>query len=333
MNRRATLLALAALAAHGMTRAQTTPAPMRRVAFLSNRSVDDADPYRRRFVDGMRQRGYLENRDYVLEMRYADNEQSKIAPAIREAVASRPDVMVVAGLYAAREARDATKTIPVVVATGSDLVDAGIVASYARPGGNITGVADQTDEAAVKRLELLKAALPRAERIGVVVNPDFPASPKVVKALENAARRLALALVMVHAKDRASLLAALDTLAKARVDAVLVAGDNNATANAADAIAHAATLRLPIAYFWPGTAEMGALFSYQADVLGNFERAAWYVDRILKGAKPGDLPVDLPKGYELVVNRKAAAELGITLPGAFLQRADRVVDTVERPAR
>jgi putative ABC transport system substrate-binding protein len=333
MNRRATLLALAALAAHGSARAQAPPAPMRRVAFLSNRSVDDADPYRRRFVDGMRQRGYLENRDYVLEMRYADNEQSKIAPAIREAVASRPDVMVVAGLYAAREARDATKTIPVVVATGSDLVDAGIVASYARPGGNITGVADQTDEAAVKRLELLKAALPRAERIGVVVNPDFPASPKVVKALENAARRLALALVMVHAKDRASLLAALDTLAKARVDAVLVAGDNNATANAADAIAHAATLRLPIAYFWPGTAEMGALFSYQADVLGNFERAAWYVDRILKGAKPGDLPVDLPKGYELVVNRKAAAELGITLPGAFLQRADRVVDTVERPAR
>lgn len=333
MDRRATLLALAGWAASRVAGGQTTPASLPRVAFLSNRSASDASPFAQRFVDGMRQLGYVENRNYVLDRRYADNEQSKIAPAIRAAVASQPDVLVVTGLYAAREARDATKTLPIVVATGSDLVDAGIVQSYARPSGNITGVADLTDEASIKRLELLKAALPKAQRIGLVTNPDFPATAKIEKSLDGAARRLAIGLIIVHANDRQSLLAAFDALAKARVDAVLVGGDNNTTANAADAIAYATSLRLPIAYFWPGTAEMGALFSYQADVLGNFERAAWYVVRVLKGAKPGDLPIELPKRYELIVNRKAAADLGIMLPVAFLQRADLVLDTVERPAR
>ena len=220
----------------------------------------------------------------------------------------------------------ATKTIPVIVATGSDLVDAGIVKSYARPGGNITGIADLTDEASVKRLELLKAALPKATRIALITNPQFPATPKIEKMLGAAAPGLGITLIPAQAADRSSLMAAIDSLAKSRPDALLVGGDNNTVSNASEVIARATALRIPVAYFWPGTAEMGALFSYQADVIGNFERAASYADRILKGAKPADMPIELPKRYELVVNRKAATELGISLPTAFVLRADRVID-------
>ena len=308
MERRAALLALMVAALAVTARAQ--PAPPR-IAFVSNRTPEDFAPFMQRFVAGMRQLGYVENVNYVLEVRYANNEQTQIAPAIKDAVASRPAILMVTGLYAARQARDATRTIPVIVATGSDLVDSGIVRSYAKPGGNITGVADLADEASVKRLELLKAALPKATRIGLVTNPDFPATPKVEKALGAAAPRLGVTLVTVRANDRKSLLAALDSLGTAHVDAVLFGGDNNTTSNAAEAIGRATLLRLPVAFYWPGTAEMGALFSYQADVHGNFERTAWYADRILKGAKPGDLPIELPKRYELVVNRKAATALGI----------------------
>ena len=316
----AAVAALAAVGAH----AQTASLP--RVAFVSNRDGASASPFMQRFIAGMERLGYVENRNYVLDMRYADNEQARIAPAVTEAVASRPSVLVVTGLYAARQARDATRTVPVVVATGSDLVEAGIVQNYSRPGGNITGVADLTDETSVKRLELVREALPKARTVGVVTNPDFPATPKIERLLADAAPSLGFAIVLRRAKDRASLLSAIDSLAAAHVDVVLVGGDNNAVSHFAAAIARATDQRMPIVYFWPTTAEAGAVFSYQADVLGNFERAASYVVRILKGAKPGDLPIELPNRYELVVNRKAATALGIALPTAFVLRADRVID-------
>jgi ABC-type uncharacterized transport system substrate-binding protein len=325
MNRRAMIAALAALAAAG-AHAQTASLP--RIAFVSNRGATGATEFVQRFIAGMRQLGYVEGRTYVLDMRYANNDQAQIGPAIKAAVASHPDIVIVTGLYAAREARDATSTnsIPVIVATGSDLVDAGIVRSYAHPGGNITGVADLTDETSVKRLDLLREALPKATRIGFITNPDFPATPKIEKVVGAAAHRVGATLVAAHANDKGTLLAAIDSLAKQRVDALLLGGDNNSVSHAADAIGRATARRIPIAYFWPGTAEMGALFSYQADIYGNFERIAWYADRILKGTKPGDLPIELPKRYELVVNRKAATALGISLPNAFVLRADRVID-------
>lgn len=275
---------------------------------------------------GMQQLGYVEKRTYLLDVRYANGEPSRIPAMIQESVASRPDVLVVTGLFAARLARDATTTVPIIVATGSDLVDAGIVRSYARPGGNITGIADLTDETSVKRLELLKSALPKASRVALLTNPDFPATPKIEKLVGAAAQTLGITLTAIHATDRASLVAAVDSLAKSRPDALLVGGDNNTVANARELIERATTLRIPVAYFWPGTAEMGAIFSYHADILDNFRRAASYADRILKGARLGDLPVELPTRYELVVNRKAATDLGITIPNLLLLRADRILE-------
>jgi putative ABC transport system substrate-binding protein len=323
VNRRAALMVMAALAA-GAARGQAARPP--HIVFVSNRGKPDAAPYVDGFVAGMRELGYVQGREYTLRVLYADNEQARIGPAVREAVATRPAILIVTGLYAARQARDATRTVPVIVATGSDLVDSGVVRSYARPGGNITGVADLTDEAAAKRLELLKAALPKATRVGVVVNPEFPAAPKIERSLRTVAQGLGVELVTARANDRSSLLAAIDSLARGRVDAIHFAGDNNATAHAVEGIAHATAQRVPVAHYWPGTAEAGALFSYQTDVFGNFQRAAWYADRILKGAKPGDLPIELPRRYELIVNRKAATALGIALDNAFVLRADRIID-------
>jgi len=325
MNRRASIAALAALAAAGAG-AQSTRIP--RIVFVSNRDAAGAIPFTQRFMAGMEKLGYVENRNFVFDIRYANNDQAQIAPVVKAAVASRPDILIVTGLYAARQARDATvgSPIPVLVATGSDLVDAGIVGSYAHPGGNITGVSDLTDDSSVKRLELLREALPKATRVGLVTNPDFPATPKIEKAVGAAAKRLGVTLVPAIANDKGTLLAAIDSLAKERVDALFLGGDNNSVSHAEEAIARANALRIPVAYFWPGTAEMGALFSYQADVFGNFERIAWYADRILKGTKPGDLAIELPKRFELVVNRKAASALGISLPNAFVLRADRVID-------
>ena len=196
--------------------------------------------------------------------------------------------------------------------------------SLARPGGNITGVSDLTDETTIKRLELLKAALPNASRVVLLVNPEFPATPKIEARVQAAAPSLGLKVTSLSAKDRASLAQALDSLEKSPPDALFVT-EAVAVEHAAELIKRATVLRVPVVHFWPGTAEQGALLSYQADVLDNFRRAAGYVDKILKGAKPGDLPIYQPTRYELVVNAKVARTLGLTLSQTFLLRADRVI--------
>jgi putative ABC transport system substrate-binding protein len=279
-----------------------------------------------RFLQGMRRLGHAEGRTFQLEVQYADREPARSVTLIREAVASRPDVLVVTGLTNAQRAREATKTVPVVVATSSNLVDAGIVASFARPGGNITGITDLADEAAVKRLELLKELIPRLSRVALLNNPEFPATAKIESRVRAAAGTLGITVLPLYAKDRASLARAVDSIEKLRPGALLIGADALFNSNAPQMIERATALRVPIAHYWPGTAEMGALFSHQADINGNFERAAYYVDRILKGTHPSDLPVEQPTRYELVLNRKAARAFGITVPSAVILRADRVIE-------
>ena len=197
--------------------------------------------------------------------------------------------------------------------------------SFARPGGNVTGITDLVDELAAKRLELLKEALPKASRVALLVNPDFPATPKIERRVGAAARALGIELSRLDARDPASLVAALDSPKLSRSDALLLGGDPLFNVRAREVIDRATAMRIPVAHYWPGTAEMGALFSHQADILQNFRRAAFYVDRILKGAKPGDLPIEQPTKYELVVNLRTAKRFGLTIPDAFLLRADRVI--------
>jgi len=326
MDRRTLLLcAVAGLlpAAGYSAMAQTVTRPPRVVMILGGNEAN-ARPFTESFLDGMREAGQVQGRTVQIEVRFGDRDPARVRALIHESVAETPAVLVVAGLTAARHARDATTTVPVVIATSSDLVNAGIVQSLARPGGNITGVSDLTDEATVKRLQLLKVALPNASRVAVLVNPEFPATPKIEARVQAATPSLGLNIRLLYAKDRASLETALDSLEKSPPDALL-ATDALAVEYASELINRATMLRVPVVHFWPGSAEQGALLSYQADILDNYRRAAGYVDKILKGAKPGDLPIFQPTHYELVVNAKVARTLGLTLPQTFLVRADRVI--------
>lgn len=326
MDRRRVLLCCVApwLAAQAISaRAQSTARLPRVVIVLGGRK-ETYTAFMESFIDGMRQAGQVEGRTVQIDVRYGEGEPARARALVRGSSAESPAVLVVAGLIGAREARDATTTVPVVVATGSDLADAGLVKSLAHPGGNITGVSDLTDEAAVKRLELLKAALPNTSRVAFLADPEFPALPKIEARVRSAAQSLGMSVTWVYAKDSASLAAAFETLRKASPDALL-ATDSLGVQYANEMIEGATALRVPFVHFWPGTAEKGALLSYQADVRDNYRRAAGYVDKILRGAKPGDLPIYQPTRYELVVNAKAARALGLTLPQSFLVRADRVI--------
>jgi putative ABC transport system substrate-binding protein len=300
--------------------AQTTRRP--RVVMILTGTEALSRPFRERFEAGMREAGHVHGESFEFDVRIGSDARAT-GGLIEAAVVERPDVLVVAGLTAARRARDATWTIPVVVATASDLVDAGVVKSYARPGGNITGISDLVDEAAVKRLELARLALPRARRVVLLTNPDFPATPKIETRVQSAAPALGFTIRVIRASDRATLSAALEALQPVDADALLPGGDP--MFNADEFMAKAVSTRIPLIHYWQGTAQRGALVSYEADVLDNFMRAAGYVDRILKGAHPGDLPVYQPTRYTLVVNAGVAKTLGIELPEALMQRADKVV--------
>jgi putative ABC transport system substrate-binding protein len=256
------------------------------------------------FVEGMRQAGQVEGRSWRFELLLGEGEPARAEQHLKNVVASRADVLVVAGLIQARQAREATTTIPVVVATGGDLAD----------------------QATVKRLELTRLALPKATRVALLANPEFPATARIEASVQAAARTLGLAIVRVHATDRASMVGAIEGLSGVAPDALLVVGDALHTAKRRELIKRATALRLPVAFYWPGTAEMGALISYQPDVRDNFMRAAGYVDRILRGERPAELPVQQPTRYELVVNLAVARRLGIQLPPQFLLRADRVIE-------
>ena len=328
MTRRELTLGLLAIgmAVAAPAAAQTAGAPLPRVVIIATGDEAFFRQFRVRFLQGMRALGQAEGRTFRLEVQYAQGEPARSAVLIQEAVATRPNVLVVTGLTNARRAREATRTVAVVVATSSDLVDAGIVSSLARPGGNITGIADLVDEAAAKRLELLHELIPRLSRVAVLNNPEFPATAKIERRIRAAAATLGVTVLPLYAKDRASLGLAVDSLETSRPGALLIGADALFTSNSAQIIERATALRVPVAHYWPGTAEMGALFSHQADIEGNFERAAYYVTRILTGTPPRDLPIEQPTRYELVLNRKVATAFGITVPSSVLLRADRVLE-------
>ena len=311
------------LTATGAIASAQTPTAPPRVVYI-RAGTEQQDTFKESFLAGMRQAGQIEGQTFVLITRYA-GPPDRMPALIRESVAEGPAVIVTAGLTAARAARDATSTIPIVIATSSDLADAGIVTTLARPGGNITGVSDLADEAAVKRLELLKTALPNASRVALINNPDFPATPKIETRVAAAAPSLGITILRVRTRDRAALVQAIDSFAASRPDAILIGGDALFNVYAVELIERASALRIPVVHYWPGTAEAGALLSHQADIQDNYRRAAGYVDKILRGASPGDLPIFQPTRYTLIVNATVARALGLTIPQSLLLRADEVI--------
>ena len=274
----------------------------------------------------LRELGYVEGQNLIVERRYADGQVDRFPGLARELVRLRMDVILAITTAAIRAARDATKTIPIVLYGNVDPVAAGFVANLARPGGNITGVVIAPGGTlAGKKLELLKEAVPGATRIAFLAPPLDPAFSLQVREAQKAALPLGVKLTVVEVRDR-DYNRAFTTIAAARADALFVGSHAQFYLDRKQIIELAAKHRLPAIYEWPEQGEEGGLMGYGTSLVGLSRRAATYIDRIFKGTNPGDLPIEQPTKLDLVINLKAAKALGLTIPPSLLQRADQVIE-------
>jgi putative ABC transport system substrate-binding protein len=274
---------------------------------------------------GLRERGYVEGKNLAIELRWAEGDYDRLPGLAEELVRLKVDVLVTYGTPGALAARNATRSIPIVLASTSDPLATGLVASLARPGGNITGSSVFSPGETAKRLELLKDAFPHVRRVALLTNPQNPAWKATVPAIEKVARTLQLAVQIVEARGVADLEQAFAAIVEQRAEALVLFEDPFLTGEAAKIAALAVRHRLPsigqIAF-----AEAGGLLGNGTNQLDLFRRAGGYVDKILKGAKPGDLPIEQASRFELIVNMNAATALGVTLPKQLLFRADRIIE-------
>ena len=278
------------------------------------------------FRQGLRELGYTEGKNIVIEARTAEGRSGGVSALAAELVQRRVDVILTTGTTTTQAARRATSTIPVVMTFVSDPVEAGFVASLARPGGNITGLTNLGPELSGKWLELLKELAPRASRVGVLMNSTTRAHGILVRDMTGAAKTLALQLQPVDVRDAHALEGAQAALKKARPDALIVLLPPASGDQPKRILDFAAMQRIPAIYHWPEFVDAGGLAYYGASIPEMYRRAASYVDRILKGAKPGDLPVEQPTKFELVINLKTARALGLTIPPSVRLRADQVIE-------
>ena len=268
--------------------------------------------------------GYVEGRNLVVERRFADDKLDRLPGRARELVQLRPDVIVAISGQAIQAARDATATIPIVMVISTDPVARGLVTSLSRPGGNVTGVTTVAETSlAGKRLELLKEVVPKATRIAVLASGSLSSSAQLKEA-QKAAEALRVKLVPVEVRD-ADYDRAFGTIVAERADAIFVVMGPTFLRDRTQIVERAAKHRLPAISGTPELVEVGGLMSYGASIVDVSRRAAVYVDKILKGAKPSDLPVEQPTKFELVINLKTAKALGLTLPPSLLERADTVI--------
>jgi putative ABC transport system substrate-binding protein len=277
------------------------------------------------FRQGMRELGYVDGKDFVLEQRYADGQFDRLPEFAAELVRLKPDVIVTSSTPAMLAAKRATTSIPIVVAASGDPVASGAVAALSHPGGNITGLTIMTEELAMKRLELLKETVPRISHVGVLWNASNPIWAGVMRRIKETAPRIGLRPEIVKMNRPDELEKALAQVEKSHSDALLVLEDAALRGKANRIIEFAGKAQLPAIYGEKHWVSAGGMMSYGPNFAEMFRRAALYVDKILKGAKPGDLPVEQPTKFELVVNLKTAKALGITIPESILLRADEVI--------
>ena len=288
---------------------------------------DAADAVRwKAFRDRLRELGYAEGQNVVFESRWASGQLGRLPGLAKELVDAQVDILVAATSEAALAAKGATRTIPVVTATGADPVELGIVASLSRPGGNITGVFSLSNELGAKRVELLKQLIPRISRLAILRNPDNLASALTGRGIESAAKPLGVTVQILGVRSPSDLDAAFVGLKRAHADAVFLAENTVFFAERRRIADLAVRHRLPMSVQAKEYVEAGGLVSYGPSYPDQFKRAADYVDKILKGAKPADLPVEQPTKFELVINLKTAKALGLTIPQSVLLRADQVIE-------
>jgi putative tryptophan/tyrosine transport system substrate-binding protein len=277
------------------------------------------------FRQGLRDAGYLEGRDVLLEYSTAEGDYSRLPAVVAEAVQTHPSVLVVETTPGVRAAKEATSTIPIVMPVVADPVASGLVRSLARPGGNLTGLSMMMEDIALKRLQLLTEAVIGSRRIGILRDPNVPFHAKAVEDATQWAKANGLQLTVASAGKVTDLGPAFALFRRNRVQAVCLLDSAFLSVQRETVLKLAATAKLPIAFGYRPWAEAGALLSYTADFTDMFRRAADYVDKILKGAKPGDLPVEQARKFQLIVNLKAAKALGLTLPESLLISADEVI--------
>jgi putative ABC transport system substrate-binding protein len=304
--------------------AEAQQAGVPRIGFLGAASASGYAPQLKAFRQGLRDLGYVEGKNIAIEYRWAEGKYARLPELAAELAHRKVDVLVTHGLPGTQAAKGVTTTIPIVIAAVGDAVASGLVASLARPGGNVTGLSYFLPELTAKRLELLKEAVPRIARVALLLNPDNPANGPILQAVNARATALKVEVRQVEARGPQDFEGALSAVASRRGDALVVIDDGTLVANARGVAALAAKTRLPSIGF-KEFAEAGGLMAYGVNFLDMFRRAAVFVDKILKGTKPADLPVEQPTEFELLINLKTAKDLGLTIPQSILIRANEVI--------
>jgi len=284
----------------------------------------DTDPSLPSFHAGLHALGYAERRNILLEYRYAEGKPDRLPGLARELASAKPNVIFALGGDVAPFARTATSTIPIVMAVSVDPVQSGLVPTLARPGGNLTGVTFVSSDLAAKRLQLLKEITPTTSRIGVLWNPDH-VDPEY-RETQLAGRTLAMEIHSLEARGPDDFDRAFRVASAARIEAIVVVSSRLMSLNRQIVVELATRNRVPLVTGWGGWPQVGALFSYGPDLDAIVRQAAIYVDKILKGAKPADLPIEQPTKFELVINLKTAKALGLMIPPSLLARADQVIE-------
>jgi ABC-type uncharacterized transport system substrate-binding protein len=326
IGRRACFAAVATLVVAALAAESQTAAKIPRIGLLSPGLSTAPSTLREAFLDGLRELGYVDGRTVVIEYRYAEGRDERLSRLASDLVKMKPDVIVAETGRSAEAVKRLTGTIPVVMASSGDPVRQGLVASLARPGGNVTGLTVSSPDVVGKQLELLLAAVPKASRVGVLGCRLGPVGDALWDQSQAAAHTLGVRVVFLEVRDPSGLASAFDTAHKERVQALLVLDCSVIHPSASKIVALSMVSRLPGMYPFRGYADAGGLMAYSPDIRTQFRRAAHFVDKILKGTKPADLPVEQPTVFELVINMKTAKALGLTVPPAVLARADQVIE-------
>jgi ABC-type uncharacterized transport system substrate-binding protein len=309
----------------GVTAEAQQPTKIPRIGYLVSAFPSSTPARIEAFRQGLREVGYVEGKNIIIEFRYAEGKFDRLPALAAELVRLKVDVVVTTGALVTRAAKEATGAIPIVMANDTDPVSNGFVASLARPSGNITGLSTLAPELSGKRLELLKEIVPELSRVAVLGTSTGPGNAQTLREVELAAGVLKVQIQYLDVLGPKDIETAFRAASKARADAVLLLASSVFTSQRTQVADLAAKNRLPAVYAQPEYVESGGLMTYGPSMTDLFRRAATYVDKILKGANPADLPVEQPIKFEFVINLKTAKQIGLTIPPNVLVRADKVI--------
>jgi len=318
------LLIIAVVVAGAMAQAQQ-PKKVARICFLGASNASTEAIYVKPFRERLREIGYVEEQNFTIEYRFSEGKVDRLQDLAAELVRLNCDVIVTSGTEAAEVAKKVIKTIPVVMAFGGDAERRGIIASLAHPGGNITGLTSINTELSGKRLELLKEIIPKLSQVGYLWSPTNPDADYAMKETETVARSLRLGIQSLEVKGPDDIERAFQAATKKRAQALMLGGGGFLSSHQKRIVELAAKNRLPGVYPNVRYVEAGGLMNYSEDRSEMLRRAAEIVDKILKGTKPADIPVDRPKKFEFIINLKAAKQIGLTIPPRVLERANKVI--------